>query len=179
MSGLEVRSLWNENATQRSNTAERDCVYFCLCVCPRVFWVIQSKSEFRFCLWLKTKNPPVHRMWATWNSAVISVQYQLLLFSFFSSISIIWILFHLSSSPLVRFRVAQAPNLKSVPCSTTEDTCWASPQRQKLRLWQTPSPSTVAPLRWPTGNELKPHNSFHKTVFTHYGSGPGCTCASD
>lgn len=54
MPAFEVRSLWNENATQYSNTVEWDCVYFCLCVYPSVLWLMQSRSEFRFCLWLKT-----------------------------------------------------------------------------------------------------------------------------
>lgn len=103
MPAFEVRSLWNENATQCSNTVERDCVYFCLCVCPSVLWVMQSRSEFRFCLWLKTKNPPVHRMWATWNSALISVQYPVLLFSLFPPSQVSWfylpcLLFHQSFS---------------------------------------------------------------------------------
>lgn len=61
-----VRSLWNENATPCSYTTQSNCVYF-LIVCTRplaVVWVVQSRSEFRFCSWLKTKIPPVHRMWA-------------------------------------------------------------------------------------------------------------------
>lgn len=73
---FEVRSLWNENATQRSNTTQSNCVYFCLCACA--LWVVQSRSEFRFCSWLKTKIPPVHRMWVT----CISVQHQVLFFTF-------------------------------------------------------------------------------------------------
>lgn len=156
---FEVRSLWNENATQRSNTTQSNCVYFCLCACA--LWVVQSRSEFRFCSWLKTKIPPVHRMWVT----CISVQHQVLFFyiSFLTQVSWFYLtcgffvflnwLFSLSS---VCFRVARALRSKLLPRSTVADTCWVSHQRQKLNAWWVLTLLAAGRLRWATGNELNP-----------------------
>lgn len=147
---------------------------------PSVLWVVQSRSKFRFGLWLK--NPPVRRRWATWNLAFISVLCTPSRCVFLQpSRSVLTCLFsspRLSSASPVCSRAARPPSWEASPCRRAADTCWVSPRRQKVRSRWAPIASAGAPLTWLTGNELNParrHLLSQKRAAVH--SRPGRTCA--
>lgn len=183
MPAFEVRSLWNENATQCSNTVERDCVYFCLCVCPSVLWVMQSRSEFRFCLWLKTllcAGCGPHGIQRSFQSCA-KFFFSVCLHhpgnecpDFTSPVSfahLTCLVFHQSVSGWPRLQTGgclhaaqQQTPVGFLPRGRNRGRDGPRAPRQQ-RLWDGRQVMSSAP------------NTFHNIVFTHHVSGPGCTCA--
>lgn len=147
-------------------------MYFCLCVCAPACFVLCSvdqSSDSACGLKLKTllcTGCGPHGIQRLFQS---NTRFS---FQFVSSIFSVLILPHLSPfphlSPVSSVCFRAAPSSDLFPRSTAADTCWGSPQRKKSRSGWASIPSAVAPLRWPTGNELTPSlpNTFHNTQRT-------------
>lgn len=141
------------------------CIFTCVSVLG-VFGVMQSRSEFTFDLWQKSEKPSCAQdvSGLEFSGHFSPVQAPLV-----RSFSLSAVLIYLTvSSPIsfshltlstVSFRVALDPSWMLFPQSTAADTCWASPQKQKLKLSWAQSLSAVAPWRWQTGNQFNPANT--------------------